>query len=396
MVIVDQAIYSGANFCITLFLARQLELSSFGLYSTITILTFLLLSVSNALVIQPFQVSIATIVNSKKYFTFLIVFQWLVLLLFFGIILGIYTVFYKLMIPVSFASVSLFVLGYLFQDFYRKLFLGIGNIPMVILIDIVFVLLVVVGFYCFSGVLTLSNSFIILGVANVISVFPGIWFSVKNYQIIKDSKEFYRLHFQQGKWLLLVAGLQWCSSNFFVLLSGTYLGIEALGALRLVQSVFGVVNIALQTVENYVLPKVSLLYHKSIEDAKKYVVQITFFGLIALGSILLVLFVFSEQIMLLIGGEKYVQYDFVIKVMAVLYVFIFLSYPLRIMVRVLVLNKVFFTGYGISFFSSIVTFHFLLQNYALQGAIIGLIINQIVMMGYWYTQLNKKQIILWK
>lgn len=397
LVLLDQAIFSGSNFLITLFLAQQLELSSFGLFSSITVVTFLLLSTSNAIVIQPFQVSFATIENKKQYFTFLAFMQVLVLLLVFVVILGAALVVNNTSFAsVSVVSSSVYVLGYVFQDFYRKLFLGTGNSKIIVLIDLCFVVLVGFGMYYFKGALTLNLSLAIIGLANVISAFPGVWFSIKNYEYPKAFKEFFALHFSQGKWLVFVSGLQWCSSNFFVLLSGAYLGIEALGALRLVQSVFGVINVVLQTVENYFLPKVASLYHQSILEAKKYLVQITFFGLVVLGTLLSILFVFSKEIMLLIGGEKYLEYDYVIKVMAILYVFIFFSYPFRIIVRVLVLNKVFFMGYVLSFIGSICTFHFLLQNYALNGAVIGLILNQILMMGYWYTQLNKKQIVLWK
>jgi O-antigen/teichoic acid export membrane protein len=60
--------------------------------------------------------------------------------------------------------------------------------------------------------------------------------------------------------------VQWFSSNFFTLVAGIYLGVNALGALRLVQSFFGVINVILQTVENYYLPKTAQLHY---QDKKK-------------------------------------------------------------------------------------------------------------------------------
>ena len=203
-------------------------------------------------------------------------------------------------------------------------------------------------------------------------------------------------HITQGKWLFSVAVLQWCSSNFFVLISGVYLGIEALGALRLVQSFFGIINIVLQTVENYFLPKVAVLYNENVAKAKKYLLEITAYGALLFGLLLCVLFIFSRQIIVLAGGTKYESYAYVVKIIAVLYFFIFLSYPVRIAVRVMVLNKIFFIGYLISFVSSLLTFHFLLKYSGLYGAVAGLIINQILMILYWQNQLRKNQFILWK
>lgn len=397
LAVLDQAIFSGTNFLLTLFLAQKLEISGFGVLSSVTVLTFLFLSISNALIIQPFQVSIVTINQKKQYIVFLYFFQLLLLVLIVLIMLILNVIIDDNEInKASIDSIIVFVLGYLFQDFFRKLFLGTDEIKKVVLIDILFVFIVILGLTVFNHSLTLKKVMYIIGLANIISSLPGLFTILNNFEFPTSYLDFIKLHVTQGKWFVYTAFLQWCSSNFFVLLSGAYLGIEALGALRLVQSVFGVINIILQTIENYFIPKIAALYAQSIETAKKYLGKLTTIGFVLFGSILATLFIYSKQLMLLLGGKNYVSYHVVIKMMAVLYVFIFLSYPLRIAVRVLVLNKIFFTGYVLSFITSIITFHFLLQNYGLNGAVIGLIFNQMVMMGYWYFELNKKQLVTWK
>ena len=397
LVLLDQAIFSGSNFLMTLFLAKKLELTSFGVLSSITVITFLFLSISNALVIQPFQVSVSKIDNKKQYTTFLNAFQIILLVLIIPIIIILNLVFNELEISkASLVSIIIFILGYLFQDFFRKLFLGTNEIKKVILIDITFTLLVIIGFTFLNNSLNLKNTLYLVGFANIFSAIPGIVFTCRNFEFPSSFLDFLKLHLSQGKWFVYTAFLQWCSSNFFILLSGAYLGIEALGALRLIQSVFGVINIVLQTIENYFIPKIALLYAESIDKAKKYLLHITAIGFLLFGSILSCFFIYSKDLMLLISGKNYMSYHFIIKMMAVLYLFIFLSYPIRIAVRVLILNKIFFTGYLLSFITSIITFHFLLQNFGLTGAIVGLILNQIVMMGYWYFQINKKQLIVWK
>lgn len=397
LAILDQAIFSGSNFLITLYLAQQLNPTSFGYFSSVTIITFLLLSISNALVIQPFQVTFSKIENKKQYVTFLHYFQFILLVICFFVIYGA-SKFMGNSNPsdLSISSLILFTIGYLVQDFYRKLFLGIGELVELVAIDSLFVLLVVVGFGVYHHSINLNYSLAIIGIANIISVCIGVYFIIRNYEFPILYINWLKLHSNQGKWLVSVSCLQWGSSNLFVLLSGAYLGVEALGALRLVQSIYGVINIVLQTVENYFIPKVAHLYNHSITEAKKYLFHLTAIGFSVFGALLSLLFMYSKNIMLFIGGVNYINYHFVIKMMALLYVFIFLSYPLRIVVRVLILNKIFFSGYVISFISSLITFHFLLQNYGLYGAIIGLIINQIVMMGYWYFELQKKYSVLWK
>ena len=397
LVLVDQAIFSGTNFLLTLFLAQKLDIKNFGLFSTIVLVTYLMMSITNALIIQPFQVSISKISKRKEYYVSL--FLGLVALLsLFMFLVKLLVLFLPNENVYGFQSNAIicFLVGYLLQDFFRKIFLAIANIVTVIIIDIVFLVLIFIAFYILKNEITLSNSLLILGLANVISSIPGFYFIIRNYDKPISWKSFLQDHMAQGKWLFSVAILQWGSSNFFVLVSGVYLGIEALGALRLAQSFFGIINIVLQTVENYFLPKVAVLYNENVTKAKKYLLEITTYGALLFGVLLSILFIFSNEIIVLAGGNKYQSYGYVVKIIAILYFFIFLSYPVRIAVRILVLNKIFFIGYLLSFVVSLLTFHFLLKYSGLYGAVTGLIINQIIMILYWQNQLKKNQFLLWK
>jgi len=394
LVLIDQAIYSGTNFFLTLFLAKQLNIEDFGLFSTIVVFTFLALSLMNALIIQPFQVSIATVSKRKEYFVFL--FLGLVILLFFFMFLTwIPALFFKINICL-FLNVNFFISAFLFQDFFRKLFLGINKIKWVLIIDLFFLLFVSIGFYLWIFKFDFEITLFLIGLSNFISGAIGLVFIFQMFEWPSHWKIFLKTHIQQAKWLLSVAVLQWASSNFFVLVSGIYLGIEALGALRLVQSFFGILNVVLQTVENYYLPKIASLYHQNKELAKTYLVKISTYGALFFGTILSLFFFFASHIIVLAGGNQYEKYAYVVKIMAVLYVFIFMSYPVRIMIRVLLLNKIFFIGYLISFIFSLASFHLLLNYFELSGAILGLIINQIILLLYWQNQLKNNHFLLWK
>ena len=219
---------------------------------------------------------------------------------------------------------------------------------------------------------------------------------VNSYQKPVHWKSYWKEHVTEGKWFLSVAILQWCSANFFILVSGIYLGVVALGVLRLVQSFFGIINVGLQVVENYFLPEIARLYHDNKILAQKQLRTIAVNGGGIMGMVLVLIFIFSTTIMIAIGGVQYSEYGYVVKIMSVLYFFIFLGYPVRIAIRVQLLNRIFFLGYGLSFLMSVLIFHFLLKYLGLFGAVSGLIINQITMIVYWQYALNKKQFQLWK
>lgn len=397
LVLLDQAIFSGTNFLLTLFLAQKLDVKNFGVFSTIILITYLLISIINALLIQPFQVSISKISKKKEYYVSLFL-GLVALLLFFMFIVKLLAFFLpnETVFKSHFNAIICFISGYIFQDFFRKFFLSLASIFTTLLIDLLFLTIVIIVFYCFYNQIDLTITLWIIGFTNFISAIPGLIFIFKNYEKPISWKTFLNIHVFQGKWLFSVAVLQWSSSNFFVLVSGIYLGIEALGALRLVQSFFGIINIILQSVENYFLPKVAAIFNENVASAKKYLLSITAYGAVLFGVLLSILFLFSTEIIVLAGGTKYQEYGYVVKIISVLYFFIFLSYPIRIAVRVLVLNKIFFVGYLLSFAFSIVTFHFLLKYSGLYGAVSGLICNQIIMILYWQNQLTKNNFYLWK
>jgi O-antigen/teichoic acid export membrane protein len=396
LVFADQATSSGTTFLLTLFLAQKLDNKSFGAFSAIVLVSYLVMSITNALLIQPFQVSISKIMEKKQYQVFLTYGLFVVsLFLFFLIQFAVFFLALTNEYRMNVYAISCFILGFIINDFFRKLLLGINKVKIVFAMDFIFLLLIIIVF-CWDETIQLQNTLWTIGLSNLITTLPGVYFIVKNFETPISWKLFLNHHFAQGKWLFSVALLQWCSSNFFVLVSGIYLGIEALGALRLVQSFFGILNVGLQTVENYFLPKVAAIYNENSAKAKKYLIEITAFGAVFFAILLTLFFIFSKEIIVLAGGQKYQNYGYVVRIISVLYFFIFLSYPIRIAIRILVLNKIFFFGYVLSFVSSLLSFHFLLNSFGLYGAVSGLILNQIIMILFWQNQLKKNQFQLWK
>ena len=169
-----------------------------------------------------------------------------------------------------------------------------------------------------------------------------------------------------------------------------------MGAFRLVQTLFGLLNLVLQTFENFVLPEASRKFTVSHSDAKSYLVGITKKSGILFGVVLIGLFLFAKQIIVLVGGEKYQDFAYIVQGMSILYVFIFIGYPIRLSIRMLVLNSRFFAGYVFSLIFSLLTFKFLLKEFHVIGAIIGLIASQFITLVYWQYILIKNKFVLWK
>ncbi|UTW67938.1 oligosaccharide flippase family protein [bacterium SCSIO 12643] len=399
MVLTDQIVFSGNSFLLTILMARILTPEKFGVFASIILGLYLCISILNALVVQPYQVSIAKEKNKEAYTSYSFFYQ--ILLLAIVLILLNSLSFLQLEFLADFNELimplMLFASGFIMQDYLRKIFLAQSELDATVLIDgltaFLQIFVLIAGLY-FS--FSLYHMLWLLGLAYLPSLLMGIVLLRPSLAQLNLWKNFMNSQWNQSKWLLLTAMVQWWSGNLFVVMSGVFISIEALGAFRLVQSLFGVLNILLQTFENYVLPQASSLLHESAFKAKRYLKSISIRSFALFIMIISVVFVFSEQIIQLAGGAQYVSYAYVIKGMSVLYLIIFIGYPIRLSIRALILNKNFFLGYLISLGFSLISFKYLLHNWGLIGAISGLIASQIIVLTYWQFILIQKKFILWK
>jgi len=208
--------------------------------------------------------------------------------------------------------------------------------------------------------------------------------------------KYLKIHLIDGQWLLYASVVQWFSGNLYVMTSGILIGIEALGVLRFVQSLLGVINILLQTIENYVLPQLSRAYQTSIQHCYQAFQKTLGAYQIVVLSGLTFLFIFAEDVLRITGDLAFVPYAYVLRGMTVLYAIIIIAYPIRLLIRITELNKSYFVAYLISFLFSLLSYHFLLSHFGVLGAVFGLIINQLILQATWLTVLNKNQYNVWK
>lgn len=146
----------------------------------------------------------------------------------------------------------------------------------------------------------------------------------------------------------------------------------------------------LQAYENYLTPKAAKIFdNKSKSEAASLIknISIKFLGGIAI--ILLIIILGADTLIHFIQINDLITYSFVVKGMAILYIFILLNYPVRIFIRTAGQNHLFFEGYLLSLAFSLTSFKFLLQTWGISGAIAGLIFSQLLMMAFWQYKLSK-------
>jgi O-antigen/teichoic acid export membrane protein len=154
--------------------------------------------------------------------------------------------------------------------------------------------------------------------------------------------------------------------------------------------------VLLQTFENYLLPLTAHKINLELATGLSFLSSMSRKAGLLFMPILAISYLFAKQILVWAGGEAYAPFGFVLQGMAFLYMLVFLSQPIRLLIRALLLNKHFFYGYLLSLGFALSFGHVLLSNFGLVGALLGLAISQVLLMVYWTLVLQKRKIHLWK
>jgi O-antigen/teichoic acid export membrane protein len=204
---------------------------------------------------------------------------------------------------------------------------------------------------------------------------------IKSSITIKNVKKRILLNtWKFSKWLVGKAIVQWLSGNYFIVIAGLILGKNTIGVIRIVQNLFGVLNVLLMAIENYLAIKSSAIYsHDGIKALVKFqyhvLFRISFFILFILGVVSL----FSQSIIMTLYGVEYTEYYYLVYWFSILYVIIFLNLPNRFVLRTLLKTNVIFYSYVASTIFSLLFARPLINTYGIIGVAIGLIACQLIM-----------------
>ncbi len=391
LVFTDQLLNSVITFLITVMISRFMIPSQFGIFSFIVIGMYLLITLSNSFILTPFQINKFSGRELNFYHSNLFYIQTFCILIF--VILTASTFIFFSHPLITFSSMCIYITGQLYFDFFRKYNLSVDNITGAIKLSLINVLcqLISLGYIYLFNQWGLNLLLYLFGTSALVSSF----FCFINLTFKKIYFRYFRkhlsYHFSCGKWHLLTSFVQWGSTNLMIFITSLFLSLEAIGAFRLVQSLFGLLNIIYQTFENYILPRTNEIFRKSKKEAISFL-KWTFIKY-SIPIILLLLFmcIFSEDLMEIVFGKQFINYHTLIYYMSVLYIVIFLIYPIRIYIRINLLHSKFFIGHLFSFLFSTISSYFLIQKLNLFGVVLILLLNQLIMAIYWLNLLYKNK-----
>ena len=199
-------------------------------------------------------------------------------------------------------------------------------------------------------------------------------------------------NWQYSKYLIATNVVQWTSSNFLLLSLGAVLGTGAVGTVRLVQNLMGVLHVFFITIENVVPAKASYLLNKhSFNHFRTYFKAVIKKTSIVFGAVLLLIWIFKSNILEWVYGAEFVTNVNLLSAFVVLYVLVFAGTLAQIYLKATEQNKAIFLGYILSLATSIICSNYLIENYHVMGYVYGLMLFQILGLSvYLLTLKNAK------
>jgi O-antigen/teichoic acid export membrane protein len=394
----DQFIVSGFSFISSVILARFLGVQGFGVYSIAWLGVLIASSINQPLIIAPMMtLSGKKTLNENNFYLQALIFKQL----FFASLMGVLAFFtvlvMALVLPQWKVNSILFafplaVFSFLLQDFFRKYFFLIRKAYMAITIDLI----------AYGGVL--GSAFLIHFVrdmdAQFVLLLTALFFlyaSLVGLMSLKELKfkpEIIRSalyeHWQYSKWLTATAVLQWFSGNLFIIAAGAILGPRAVGATRMAQNIVGVTHVLFLAMENIIPARAANAQRTGGNDVMfrylwKFTLQMGTLTFILLGLIS----VFNKQIISLCYGESYLEYRHVLIGFCLLYVIVFLGYPLRYAIRTLENTRLIFFSFIVSSAFSILCAYPVIKTFGIYGVVAGLMATQLITLIIYMWSLRK-------
>jgi O-antigen/teichoic acid export membrane protein len=386
----DQAVVSATNFLTNVMLARFMGLREFGIFALCWMCVLFVNSLQFALVISPMMsVGPKQSEEDRPSYFGAVVFQELVLVsLCFALVYVGMEIFggdfrhvdvRHLAFPLAAAAFA-----YQMQDFVRRYFFATAQSRRAFLDDvlsylpqlpILFVLHAIGHLNSVTALWTMSGT-------SLFGLAVG-WLWVEPLQFHWARIKSVASHqWRFSRWLGVSAVLQWTSGNLFVLAAPVFYGAAAAGVLKASQNLMGVTHIWFQGLDNVVpVETARRLHEKGVRSMLAYTRSI----LLKWGGLTLlfatVMGIAPGLWLRLVYGPEMIQYGYILRLYALLYVLIFFGGPLRAALVAIEFTVPIFWSYSAMTLFSVALAVPMAKWLKLDGVMLGLLGAQVLFQG---------------
>ncbi len=381
--IADQAMVSGINFVTGILLAKYLGINKFGTFTLIYMPIIFITSLQMALISSPMlSLSIKQRTENRKlYYSALFLQQIIFSILSFCFLFGatkLYILWYfEIQVEIIEIILPISTIAFLvpMQEFFRRLFFSQNRHIVAFLIGFVrYVTQLILLFYFFySTKLEVNEVLWVICLTSFASILIALFFYKNWSNPFKLLIDVFYSNWLSAKWMTLSVVLQWLSGNVFFITTAILFGSSAVGALKATQNLLAVINVMFLSMENFIPRRLSCrLNNAGLIKMYDYCKSICLLGLVITIVLSAIISAFAEQLLIIIYDKSYIQYINLIYGWSIVYIVLFLTFPLKAVLRTIEKTRGIVYSLIISSIFSIFSANHLIEKFGLLGAILGI------------------------
>lgn len=330
LALADQGLVSGASFLFTILLARFLGVEAFGRFTLLWITVLFVNSLQFAAVLQPMMsIGVKQVESEMPAYYGAVICQQLMMsaaafvALLVGVEVGAIVVpdwgIRSLALPLGVAMFA----GQA-QDFFRR-YLFVRGRPLVALandgIRYLGQMALLYAVNELSGALTIVMALWVMSAAAMLGTVHGVLCLEKLTLRVDALRKTIRRHWQLARWLIPSMVMSWCTSQVYLLMAGAVLGAATVGVLRAAQTIFGVIDVLVFALDNFMPAHASEIFHRQGSIAlHRHLKSLTWklWSIIVL-PLLLLINVNAGIITRLAYGSKYPEMNYLLLGFSIIY-----------------------------------------------------------------------------
>lgn len=392
LAVVDQGLVSASNFITGILVAKAVVPAEFGQYTLLFAVIMALAGVHNALIYAPMRVN-KPARDVTDYFRVQVSLQWLL-----SGILVLVSAPVMLMANVPATSVAIFALCLILiqtQETGRVIYQVRYDAARLLLLDGVVhgVRLTLLILLSQIGSLNAAGALAVIALASTIAVLV-VW---RDRLVTKPRLTAIRRvvadNWQYGRWILLEGVVSTFSVQIYLFLVALVLGSAAAGTYGALVNLANVVNVVTVGVMGMAIPRARAILKNS--GAKAWRGWLLRLGMLLLAASTLALSImtwFSDEILATLYTPYYAQYSYLMPILAVSYALMAVNTVMSAACYTSGRQQLGFYAKLVSLLVVVVGGYPLLRYSGLQGAMIGMLLTQMIwMVVYWYG-LSRKRI----
>lgn len=300
-----------------------------------------------------------------------------------------------------FMAMGLCIAGVQMQEFVRRFFFNNFKGKNAILNDIVCYGGQIVGFIflIWNAKVSAVSTFLVIAASSTAASLLGLYqclpyFDLRKHEIISTFKR----QWGYGKWLLASLATQWVSGQIYIYISAFLINISAAGVIGACQNIYGVINVALTGIRNFLLPYGAKKYaEQGVPFLRHFFKKIYLVGSFCLLSYALLTSFFSSEILQLLYKGKYGGFEYIVILFAIKSVVSFYSFSPDMGLLIIQKTEGIFKSNLVALTMTLLIAFPLIYFLGIAGALIGMIISQslitIILTKIYRAEINKMGIV---